>query len=120
MFKIYTTRHNFNVYDATIVSQRERNALTCFNEKVQFKNVKMEPFSIRLPAFASPPILAIVTNTTNLTILRWQPLTVHKDYMAFEAKNEILVASWKEVATPYFIFPKMNLPLVRIRILCTN
>ena len=43
-------------YDANIVSQRERNALTYFNEKVQIKNVNL--------------------------------------------------------ATPYFIFPKMNLLLV--------
>ena len=33
-----------------IVSQRERNALTCFNEKVQINNIKMETFSIRPPA----------------------------------------------------------------------
>ena len=30
-----------------------------------------------------------------------------------KAKNEVLVASWKEVATPYFIFAKINLFLVR-------
>ena len=30
-----------------------------------------------------------------------------------KAKNELLIASWKEVATPYFIFPKMNLLMVR-------
>ena len=39
-----------SVYDATIVSQRVRNALTCFNEKVRVKNVKMEAFSICLAA----------------------------------------------------------------------
>ena len=36
-----------------IVSQRERNALTCFNEKVQINNVKMKTFiylSTCLPA----------------------------------------------------------------------
>ena len=33
-----------------IVSQREGNALTCFNENVQINNVKMETFSIRPPA----------------------------------------------------------------------
>ena len=43
-------------YDATVASQRDRNTLTCFNKKVQIKNVNL--------------------------------------------------------ATPYFIFPKMNLLLV--------
>ena len=33
-----------------IVSHRERNALICFNEKVQINNVKMETFSIHPPA----------------------------------------------------------------------
>ena len=32
---------------------------------------------------------------------------------SLKAKNELLVASWKEVATPYFIFAKINLFLVR-------
>ena len=45
-----------SAYDATIVSQRERNILTYFNEKGQIKNVNL--------------------------------------------------------AIPYFIFPKMNIPLV--------
>ena len=40
-------------YDATVVSQRERNALTCFNEKVYIKNVKMKTFCIRPPAYQS-------------------------------------------------------------------
>ena len=39
-----------SVYDATIVSQRVRNVLTCFNEKVQTKNVKMETLAIFPPA----------------------------------------------------------------------
>ena len=30
--------------------QRERNALTCFNEKAQINNVKMENFSFHPPA----------------------------------------------------------------------
>ena len=33
-----------------IVLQRERNALTCFNEKVQITNFKIETFSIHPPA----------------------------------------------------------------------
>ena len=33
-----------------IVSQRERKALTWFNEKVQINNVKMETFSFHPPA----------------------------------------------------------------------
>ena len=32
-----------------IVSQRERNDLTCFNEKVQINNIKMETFSFHPP-----------------------------------------------------------------------
>ena len=30
-----------SAYDTTVVSQRERNILTCFNEKVQIKNVNL-------------------------------------------------------------------------------
>ena len=56
-----------SVCDATIVPQRQRNVLTCFNEKVQIKNVKMETFSIHPPIWPAP-ILEIVTNT-NRTIL---------------------------------------------------
>ena len=56
-----------SVCDATIVPQRQRNVLTCFNEKVQIKNVKMETFSIHPPTWPAP-ILEIVTNT-NLTAL---------------------------------------------------
>ena len=37
---------------------------------------------------------------------------LHGLYIQVKAKNEVLVASWKEVATPYFIFPKMNFHLV--------
>ena len=33
-----------------IVSQRERNSITCFNKKVQINNVKIETFSIYPPA----------------------------------------------------------------------
>ena len=51
-----------------IVSQKERNSLTCFNAKVQINNVKMEIF------FFHPP--ACLRN------LWWQPLTVHISYMA--------------------------------------
>ena len=58
-------------------SQRERNALTCFNEKVQINIIKMETFSFHPPA-CLPLILAIVTNT-NLTNFM---LTVHISYMA--------------------------------------
>ena len=54
-----------SVCDATIVPQRQRNVLTCFNEKVQIKNVKMETLSICPPACPAP-ILEIVANT-NLT-----------------------------------------------------
>ena len=32
-----------------IVSQRKRNVLSCFNEKVQINDVKMETLSIHLP-----------------------------------------------------------------------
>ena len=73
-----------SAYDATTVSQRERNALTCFNEKkVQIKNVKNGNFHYP-PTCLPALILAIMmTNTTNLTILRWQPSTVHISYMAF-------------------------------------
>ena len=35
-----------SIYDVTIVSQRVKNVLTCFNEIVQVKNVKMETFPI--------------------------------------------------------------------------
>ena len=33
-----------------IVTQREINILTCFNDKIQINNVKMETFSISPPA----------------------------------------------------------------------
>ena len=56
-----------SVYDANIVRQRQRNVLTCFNEKVQIKTVKMETFSIHPPTWPAP-ILETVTNT-NLTAL---------------------------------------------------
>ena len=35
-----------SVYDVTIVPERQINVITCFNEKVQIKNVKMETLSI--------------------------------------------------------------------------
>ena len=35
-----------SVYDDTIVSQRARDVLTYFNEKVQIKNVEMETLPI--------------------------------------------------------------------------
>ena len=57
-----------SVYDGNIVPQRQRNVLTCFNEKVQIKNVKMETLSISPPTPLPAPILEIATNT-NLTIL---------------------------------------------------
>ena len=38
---------------------------------------------------------------------------LHGFCISVKAKNKVLVASWKEVATPYFIFPKMNFHLVR-------
>ena len=56
-----------SAYDATIVPQRQRNVLTCFNEKVHIKTVKMETFSIQPPTWPAP-ILEIVTNA-NLTAL---------------------------------------------------
>ena len=34
-----------------VESQRERNALTCFNKKVQINNIKMETFSFHPPAY---------------------------------------------------------------------
>ena len=47
---------SMSVYDATIVPQRQRNVLTCFNEKqkVQIKALKMETFSIHPPHLANP------------------------------------------------------------------
>ena len=56
------------VYDGNIVPQRQRNVLTCFNEKGQIKNVKMETLSISPPTRLPAPILESATNT-NLTIL---------------------------------------------------
>ena len=56
------------VYDATIMPQRERNSLTCSNEKVQIKNIKIETVSMGPPA-RQLAVLAIVTNT-NIKILR--------------------------------------------------
>ena len=44
-----------SVYDVTIVPERQINVLTCFNEKVQIKNVKMETLSIYPPPPSSPP-----------------------------------------------------------------
>ena len=66
--------------NTTIVSQRERNALTFFHEKAQINNVKMETFSFHPPACLSAHILVTLTNTI-LTNLWWQPLTVHICYM---------------------------------------
>ena len=40
-----------SAYDATVASQRERNNLTCFNEKVQIKNV-----NLATPYFIFPKI----------------------------------------------------------------
>ena len=42
------------------VSQRERNALICFNKEVQINNFKMETFSFHQPVFS------FHTNLTNL------------------------------------------------------
>ena len=66
--------------NTTIVSQRERNALTFFHEKAQINNVKMETFSFHPPACLSAHILVTLINTI-LTNLWWQPLTVHICYM---------------------------------------
>ena len=66
--------------NTTIVSQRERNALTFFHEKAQINNVKMETFSFHPPASLSAHILVTLINTI-LTNLWWQPLTVHICYM---------------------------------------
>ena len=54
--------------NTTIVSQRERNALTFFHEKAQINNVKMETFSFHAPACLSAHILVTLTKTilTNL------------------------------------------------------
>ena len=42
---------SISVYDATIMSQRERNALTCFNEKARSKMSKWKlSLSNNLPA----------------------------------------------------------------------
>ena len=43
-----------SVYDATIVPQRQGSVLTCFNEKVRIKNVKIETFSIHPPTWPAP------------------------------------------------------------------
>ena len=56
-----------SVYDVTIVPQRQRNVLTCFNEKVQIKTVKMETFLYPSTHLGSP-YLEIVTNTNPKTL----------------------------------------------------
>ena len=38
-----------SAYDVTIVPQRERNISTCFNEKVQIKNVNLATLYVILP-----------------------------------------------------------------------
>ena len=40
----------YQMKKTAIELQRERNALTCFNEKAQINNVKMENFSFHPPA----------------------------------------------------------------------
>ena len=56
------TWHLTHQMKTATVSQREQNALTCFNKKVQINNVKMET-SFHPPACLPDPVLAIVTNT---------------------------------------------------------
>ena len=49
-----------SVYDVIIVPERQINVLTCFNEKVQIKNVKMETLSVSpppLPSYMASPWL---------------------------------------------------------------
>ena len=38
---------------------------------------------------------------------------LHGFCIQVKAKNKVLVASWKEAATPYFMFPKINFHQVR-------
>ena len=63
---VYTCDRTYQMKRTAIESQKERNALTCFNEKVQINNVKMGAFSLHTCQLV--PTLAIVTNT-NLTNL---------------------------------------------------
>ena len=42
---------------------------------------------------------------------------LHDFCIQVKAKNEVLVARWQEVATPYFIFPKMNFGQIEV---CTQ
>ena len=79
---------------------------------------KISQWKLSLSTHCLPAlILAIaMTNSINLTILRWQPLTVHISYMVFvfRLKQEMKFSSYLEGGTsPYFIFPKMNFHLVR-------
>ena len=41
---VYTCDRTYQMKRTAIESQKERNALTCFNEKVQINNVKMGAF----------------------------------------------------------------------------
>ena len=41
---------------------KDKDILTCFNEKVQIKTAKTEPFSLHPPTWPAP-ILETVTNT---------------------------------------------------------
>ena len=47
---VYTCNRTHQMKKTAIASQRERNALTCFNVKVQINNIKMETFSFHPPA----------------------------------------------------------------------
>ena len=68
-----------SVYDATIVWQKERHALTCFNEKVQIKNVKMETCDQHKPINFEMAVL----NSSH---------KIHGFCIEGKAKNEVLVA----------------------------
>ena len=46
---VHTCDSTHQMKKTAFVSQRERNALICFNEKFQIKNVKMETFSFHPP-----------------------------------------------------------------------
>ena len=75
---------SISAYDATIVWQKERHALTCFNEKVQIKNVKMETFSIR-------PCDQHKSNNFKMAVLN-SSHKIHGFCIEGKAKNEVLVA----------------------------
>ena len=52
---MYTCDRTHQMKKTAIESQRKRNALTCYNEKVQINNVEMKIFSFH--PFACLPLL---------------------------------------------------------------